>query len=94
MTCKDATKLMIDEHLNDAGLLTRVWARVHCLMCPHCRRNAARLRGIGVYGHARIIPSLQDTDSSLRVEPQVARLLNTHWAQDTIGTSSGLQSLH
>ena len=44
MKCKDATKLMIDEHLNDAGLLTRVWARVHCLMCPHCRRNAARRR--------------------------------------------------
>ncbi len=47
MTCKDATRLMIDEHLNDAGLLTRVWARAHCMMCPHCRRYAAHLRGIG-----------------------------------------------
>jgi len=64
MTCKDATRLMIDEHLNDAGLLTRVWARAHCMMCPHCRRYAAHLRGIGVYGGARIYPSLQDTDVS------------------------------
>jgi len=41
MTCKDATRLMIDEHLNDANLLTRIWARAHCMMCPHCRRYAA-----------------------------------------------------
>jgi hypothetical protein len=82
MTCKDATRLMVDEHLNDANLLTRIWARAHCLMCPHCRRYAAHLRGIGVYGGARIYPSLQDTDSSIHLEPQVARMLNNRWARD------------
>ena len=94
MTCKDATRLMIDEHLNDANLLTRIWARAHCMMCPHCRRYAAHLRGIGVYGGARIYPSLQDTDSTLRLDPQAARLLNTRWGRDTSGTSSEVSPRH
>jgi len=94
MTCKDATRLMIDEHLNDAGLLTRIWARAHCMMCPHCRRYAAELRGIGVYGGARIYPSLQDTDSSIHLEPHVARMLNTRWGRDATDVSSDLPSRH
>ncbi len=94
MSCKDATRLMVDEHLNDANLLTRIWARVHCLMCPPCRRYAAHLRGIGVYGGARIYPSLQDTDSSLQLEPHIARLLNTRWARDALDTSSDPPSRH
>jgi len=94
MTCKDTTRLMIDEHLNDANLLTRIWARAHCLMCPHCRRYAAHLRGIGVYGGARIYPSLQDTDSFIRLKPQVARHLNTRWARDATDKSSDVSSRH
>jgi hypothetical protein len=94
MTCKDATRLMIDEHLNDANLLTRIWARAHCMMCPHCRRYAAHLRGIGVYGGARIYPSLQDTDSSLRLEPEVVRLLNTRGGRDATGTSPEVSPRH
>ena len=69
MTCKDATRLMLDKHLDTAGTFTRTWARIHCLMCPHCRKYAAHLRGIGVYGIARIYPSLQDTGSYLRAPP-------------------------
>jgi hypothetical protein len=94
MTCKDAARLMIDEHLNDANLFTRIWARAHCLMCPHCRRYAAHLRGIGVYGGARIYPSLQDTDSSIRLDPQIARLLNTRSGRNATDASSEVSPRH
>lgn len=58
------------------------------------RRYAAHLRGIGVYGGARIYPSLQDTDSNLRLDPRTARLLNTRWTPDTTDTSPKVSPRH
>jgi len=64
------------------------------MMCPHCHRYAARLRGIGVYGGARIYPNLQDTDSSIHLEPHVARMLNARWAGDDTDTASDVSPRH
>ncbi len=58
-SCKEVTRLIASEELVDAGWGKRFLARLHLMMCRHCRRYAAELRTIGVASRDQwsVIPS-------------------------------------
>ncbi len=47
LSCKDIAGLATRDELSEAGWRGRLAARLHLLMCQHCRRYAAQLRMIG-----------------------------------------------
>ncbi len=47
LSCKDIAGLAARDELSEAGWRGRLAARLHLLMCQHCRRYAAQLRIIG-----------------------------------------------
>ena len=47
LTCKEVARLVASEGLADAGWLRRLTARMHFLLCRHCRRYASQIRALG-----------------------------------------------
>lgn len=46
-SCRDVAGLIGSDELSEAGWRRRLSARLHLLMCRHCRRYAAQLRAVG-----------------------------------------------
>ena len=47
LSCKDIAGLAARDELSEAGWRGRLAARLHLLMCQHCRRYVAQLHMIG-----------------------------------------------
>ena len=47
LSCKDMARLAARDELSESRWRGRLAARLHLLMCQHCRRYAAQLRMIG-----------------------------------------------
>ncbi len=47
LNCRELTRTLASDELVEASLLHRFEARLHLLMCRHCRRFAAQLEAIG-----------------------------------------------
>ena len=47
MTCKEVSTLVSMEHLAEAPAAQRIAARLHLMMCRHCRAFHRQLRAIG-----------------------------------------------
>ena len=47
LACKEVTRIVAAEELDEAGWNRRLAVRLHLLMCRHCRRYAAQLRAVG-----------------------------------------------
>ncbi len=47
LSCKEIARVVARDELSEAGWRGRLAARLHLLMCQHCRRYAAQLRMIG-----------------------------------------------
>jgi len=47
LSCKEVSGLIASEGLAEAGWRHRLAARLHLLMCRHCRRYARQMRQIG-----------------------------------------------
>jgi hypothetical protein len=47
LRCKEVTRLSASDALRTAPLRTRVAARLHLVICRHCRRYASELARIG-----------------------------------------------
>ena len=47
LSCRDLARVAARDELSEAGWRGRLAARLHLLMCQHCRRYAAQLRMIG-----------------------------------------------
>ena len=46
-TCKELARLVASDELTETGLARRFGARLHLLMCSHCRRYANQIRRLG-----------------------------------------------
>lgn len=53
LRCKEVTRLCASDALRTAPLMTRVAARLHLVICRHCRRYARELARIGAAVRAR-----------------------------------------
>jgi anti-sigma factor ChrR (cupin superfamily) len=47
LTCKDVTRIVASEGLEDLGWARRAEVRLHLLWCRHCRRYRARIEALG-----------------------------------------------
>lgn len=47
MTCKEVSQTIASDELSAAGWRQRLAARLHLLMCRHCRRYARQMSQIG-----------------------------------------------
>ncbi len=70
LACKEVTRIVAAEELDEAGWKRRLAIRLHLLMCRHCRRYAAQLRAIGKAAHSILGtgPEDQDSDAIERLE--------------------------
>ncbi len=74
LTCKEVSKLIASDALEQAGLLKRMTVRLHLLMCVNCRRFASQLRKIGAtYRH--IVKMKADTDAATELELRIIHQL-------------------
>jgi len=51
--CKEVSRMIAADEIEDAGLGKRLTVWFHLLMCKHCRRYAAQIRDIGKLLRAR-----------------------------------------
>lgn len=47
LSCKELTRMIAADELAEAGFWQRLKARLHLLMCRHCRRYQAQIRALG-----------------------------------------------
>ena len=47
LSCQQVARMVSSGDLEDAGWLRRLSARMHFLMCRHCRRYDAQIRAVG-----------------------------------------------
>jgi hypothetical protein len=47
LSCQQVARMVSSGELEDAGWLRRLSARMHFLMCRHCRRYDAQIRAVG-----------------------------------------------
>ena len=50
LNCKEIAHLLASDGLEGAPLSERARARLHLLLCRHCREYAAQLRAVGAVG--------------------------------------------
>ena len=70
LACKEVTRIVAAQELDEAGWKRRLAVRLHLLMCRHCRRYAAQLRAIGKAARSiwGIRPEDQDSEAVERLE--------------------------
>ena len=104
LACKEVTRIVAAEELDEAGWKRRLAVRLHLLMCWHCRRYAAQLRAIGEAARSILgtRPEDQDSEAIERLERAIlapspggripsndTRRKDTDSASDNGGTGSG-----
>ncbi len=47
LNCKEVSRIIAADELEETGLGRRLTVWFHLLMCKHCRRYAAQIRDIG-----------------------------------------------
>ncbi len=68
LSCKEVSGLIASEGLAEAGWRRRLAARLHLLMCRHCRRYARQLNALGSYARERWGSRADDSPSIERLE--------------------------
>ncbi len=71
LSCKEVTRLIASEELVDAGRAKRALARLHLMMCQHCRRYAAQIRAIGVASRDQWSVSPLDAPTLQRLQSSI-----------------------
>lgn len=51
LSCQQVARMVSSGELEESGLLRRLSARMHFLMCRHCRRYDAQICAIGDMAH-------------------------------------------
>lgn len=73
-TCKEVTRMVATDDLERAGWSTRLRARMHLLMCAHCRRYAHQLQAIADRVRALADGGVtQDADALRALEDDITR---------------------
>lgn len=75
LSCKEVTRLLAGDELEEAGWARWLAVRIHLRMCWHCRRYAAQLQAIGraarsLWG-AR--PKDEDPETRKRLEESIMK---------------------
>ena len=71
LSCQQVARLVSSGVLEDAGVLRRLSARMHFLMCRHCRRYEAQIRAVGTMAH-KVYGSAPDDPAALgRLEADI-----------------------
>lgn len=83
LTCREVSRAVASDELGHAGLRRRFGARLHLLMCRHCRRYAAQLRAIA--GAARRLARGEQEDPA-----RIERLCDTVLRAVPPGDEKGL----
>ncbi len=69
--CKEVVRLIASDELADAVWANRALARLHLLMCRHCRGYAAQLRAIGAAARDRWDPGVADRASFEKLQSSI-----------------------
>ena len=73
--CKEVSRLIASDELADAVWSDRALARLHLLMCRHCRGYAAQLRAIGAAARHRSDSYVVDRASFERLQSSILERL-------------------
>ncbi len=65
LSCQQVARMVSSGALEDAGWLRRLSARMHFLMCRHCRRYEAQIRAVGTMA-SKAYGSAPDDPAALR----------------------------
>ena len=71
MTCREVARLIASDGLEGAWWGRRFGARLHLLMCRHCRRYAEQLRAIGACARKRWGRQSEDPATLRRLEREI-----------------------
>jgi hypothetical protein len=47
LSCRDVSKIVSSDEMNELGRMKRMELRLHLMLCRHCKRYADQMRAIG-----------------------------------------------
>ena len=71
LNCKEVSRLVASDELAGVGVIKRLRARFHLLICRECRRYAEQMRIIGTAARDTIRSLVSDSESILRLEKRI-----------------------
>ena len=71
LNCKEVSRLVASDELASAGVILRLRARFHLLICRECRRYADQLRIIGTTARDMMQSLVLDTAVLARLEKSI-----------------------
>ena len=86
LNCREFTRMLAGDELVGARLLRRFEARLHLLMCRHCRRYAVQLRALGT---AARTSWGAESQSDVDLEQLESRILERFFKDSRSSTSGG-----
>ncbi len=86
LNCRELTRMLAADELVEVRLLRRFEARLHLLMCRHCRRYAAQLQALGSAARTSWGVAAQ---SEVELEELESRILERFFKDSSGSTSAG-----
>ena len=71
LSCQEVTRAVSSGELEDAGWLRRLSARMHFLMCRHCRRYEGQIRAVGSMASRSYGSAADDLPALRRLEAEI-----------------------
>ena len=71
LNCKEVSRLVSSDELENAGAVKRFRARLHLLMCRECRRYAEQLRIIGTAAREKMRNLVGQKETIKRLEKAI-----------------------
>ncbi len=68
LNCRELMRILASDQLADARWSEKSRARLHMLLCRHCRRYWAQLRGLGVAARGAWRAEAQDSETLKRLQ--------------------------
>jgi hypothetical protein len=83
LKCKDLTKLVAADEIEDFGFMQRMEFRLHLFMCRHCRNYVAQIRSIGQGARDLAAGDEPDGDQLQRMEKDICdNICHDHHGSD------------
>ena len=83
LKCKDLSKLVAADEIEDFGLMQRLELKFHLFMCRHCRNYVAQIRSIGQGARDLAADHEPDRDRLQRMEKKICdHICHDHHGSD------------
>ncbi|MCK9997027.1 MAG: hypothetical protein KAH56_12210 [Candidatus Krumholzibacteria bacterium] len=71
LKCRDLTKLIASDEIEDLGFMKRVEIQFHLFMCKHCRQYMGQIRSIGQGAKKMAAEAEPDQEQLQRLEKDI-----------------------